>query len=222
MWNRRIITPKLITGKTEKASPVSADKVLISDSEASDILKYAQLGNLPGGSAGGMWTPALIGGAHRWEPTVATDSHTFSGLDGDSDIRYKIVSRIVGSGSTGQFFARPNDDSATNYNARVLDGWAATDLENNRYATWTGIDIGYNGDNSTQSYNEAIIYAKSGINRPALVSWVRFSDTVGQGVGHFGILWLNTSSNITSISINAPSGGYFNVGSSIELWKLAA
>lgn len=45
---------------SEKGSPVNADKVLIEDSEASGVKKYAEVGNLPGGGGGGSVIETLI------------------------------------------------------------------------------------------------------------------------------------------------------------------
>lgn len=164
---------------------------------------------------GGMWT--LV---ERWEPGSNTDSHMFSGLNGDTDRRYLIVSKVVANGSTGQYFLRPNNDSGSNYSVRVLSGYGATDLENVRYS-WTGFDIGYTGD-ANLSFNQLELYAKSGTNRMALSTFTRINSTpLTQSTGTYGGLWIDSANNITSISVNAPSGGNFGVGSCVELWKLA-
>jgi len=155
----------------------------------------------------------------RWEPSAAASSHTFAGLDGNTDRRYEIVSRVIANGTTGQYQARLNNDSGSNYKTKVFAGWNKSDLENDSL-TWTGFDIGYTGD-STQSFNTTEIWAKAGVNRIAKVHWARATDSVTQGIGICGEIWLNTTDNITSIVVAAPSGGNFGVGSCVELWKLA-
>lgn len=167
------------------------------------------------GGTGGMWT--LV---ERWEPESNTSSHTFSSLNGDTDRRYLVVSRIVANGSTGQYFARPNDDSTSGHYHVQTFTVDNTTTEFTRYTSWTGFDIGYTGD-ATSAFSEVIIDAKTGINRIGLSQFMRFTSTLSIATGKHAHIWLDTSTNITSISVNAPSGGNFGVGSCIELWKLA-
>jgi len=155
----------------------------------------------------------------RWEPSAAASSHTFAGLDGNTDRRYEIVSRVIANGTTGQYLARLNNDSGSNYKAKSFAGYSSTDMENNSQ-TWTGFDIGFTGD-STQSFNTTEVFAKTGANRIAKAHWTRAKDSVTQGIGIFGEIWLNTTDNITSMVVAAPSGGNFGVGSCVEIWKLA-
>lgn len=184
---------------------------------ANQVLKMNSGATAPewGTGSGGMWT--LV---ERWQPGSATASHTFSSLDGNTDLRYLIVSRIVGSGSTGQYFARPNDDSTSgHYHVQTMDV-TNTSTEFTRYATWTGFDIGFTGD-SDYCFSRAEIDAASGINRLCLSNYMRCTSTLTMSTGQFAQMWLDSSTNITSITVNAPSSGYFDSGSCIELWKLS-
>ena len=175
---------------------------------------YKRVQTTSGSSSGGMWT--LV---ERWEPSEAANSHTFSGLNGDSDRRYMIVSNVVANGATGQYFARLNNDAAGNYSARAFDGYGASTFENDRQ-TWTGICIGYTGD-ADQTADVAHIWAKSGRYRFCQIDSMRIASNLAQEIGRFGVVWANTADNITSLVLAAPGGGNFGVGSYVELWKLS-
>jgi len=50
-----LATTGQIAGLTEKVTPVDADLILIEDSAAANVKKKVQIGNLPGGGAGGLY-----------------------------------------------------------------------------------------------------------------------------------------------------------------------
>ena len=74
-----------ISAITEKASPVSADLILIEDSEASNAKKKVQIANLPGGGL----TSHAIGGSYHTASTLAELNTKISDatLDDSSDPR---------------------------------------------------------------------------------------------------------------------------------------
>lgn len=59
-----------IAGITQKATPVSADKLLIEDSADSDNKKYVEIGDLPGGSGGNIITVGTYAASRPVSPSV--------------------------------------------------------------------------------------------------------------------------------------------------------
>lgn len=175
------------------------------------------LTNVAGGSgSGGMWT--LV---ERWEPSENLNSHIFSNLNGNVDRRYKIVSNVVRAGSTGQYVGRLNGDESNNYPSRVFAGFGSNEIENALYV-WSGFDIAYTGD-SARSCSDVEVFAKSEGNRIAVSNTWRFTDdSTIRARGITVSQWGNKNDNITSIGVYAPSGGFFGVGSCVELWKLSS
>lgn len=85
-----------IAGITQKASPISADKLLIEDSADSDNKKYIEIGDLPGG--GGSATDYIL---IQDRKTANTDGGTFtSGADRTRDLN-TIADDTTGAVSIG-------------------------------------------------------------------------------------------------------------------------
>jgi len=78
-----------IAAATEKASPVSADLLLIEDSEASNVKKKVQVGNLPGGSgSSGLCLIAM---------PAAADFSNNSGFQTSADVGFAIPINVPAS-----------------------------------------------------------------------------------------------------------------------------
>ena len=57
----------------------------------------------------------------------AATSVILSGLDGDVDLNYRLIARVVANNSSsGYFCLRFNSDSGNNYNDQYLDGSTTT------------------------------------------------------------------------------------------------
>ena len=160
-------------------------------------------------SGGGMWT--LV---ERWEPEAAATSHTFSGLDGDSDRNYLIRAYVVkANGQTGDVFMRPNNDSGNNYHM-IYEGSSLGS------ATPSGIPLTHIEGSTTLSLSTCDFYAKSGHSRMSLGHSNRSSATTVLETFSLESLWANTTDNVTSIVVSFGTDG-FGVGTCVELWKLA-
>lgn len=78
-----------ISGVTEKASPVSADLLIIEDSAASGVKKKVQVGNLPGGS-GDSWSDPV-------DSDIVPDGNETRNIGGTSKLFDRIyTARIMG------------------------------------------------------------------------------------------------------------------------------
>jgi hypothetical protein len=96
--------------------------------------------------------------------TAATSSIEFSGLNGDTDIMYKIFARSVGNTTaTVIFIMNFNNDSSSNYGYHQIEGSGSSSssirIQNQDY-----IYFGDSSDN-TLSMQEITIYAKTGYER---------------------------------------------------------
>lgn len=162
------------------------------------------------GSGGGMWE--LV---ERWEPSEAATSHTFTGLNGNIDRQYKIKASIINaSSSAGSLLLQINDDT----NAANYKNWR-------NYS-----QIAVSGAGFHISYHEAVctlwanmdIQAKSGIYRSSITNGSRLISNGSDGSGdQSNSFWLNTTDEITSLTIYSNAANGIGVGSTVELWKLA-
>lgn len=166
----------------------------------------------------GEWT--LV---ERWEPAVAAATHLFSGLNGNVDRRYKIVARMLpGSGNNAYYYAHLQSDATiAHYQRFVIEspGTGPT-ASTSSGANETGLVLGYADPSGVMCFSETMIDAKSGVNRTYRTHVQRTAATAMQVMCFFDGLWLDTSTNITNIQVDA-GATTFGVGSYIELWKLA-
>ena len=149
----------------------------------------------------------------------ATAQISFTGLNGDLDTEYMIISFLVGdTTSTLDLFL--NGDTTASYGKQTIV------IENNvtteQRTTDSGIELNTVGTATTTadeiSLCKTIVYAKTGNERPAVVS----SGNSAQGDYVLNndkkyYVWKDTSSTITSLvfegSVNV------GVGSYIGVWK---
>jgi hypothetical protein len=155
--------------------------------------------------------------------STAATSHTFSGLDGDTDQEYRLVSRIV-NGHTPEsigVYLRPNNDTGTNYGWQYLCG-KSTIASANRYTTEVGLLLflyGITALNSS-SLSDTILYAQSGSVRTAITKVAEdISGTTVSDVLSLGTSWNNTLDNITSLTVTASQTDGLGVGTHLFLFK---
>jgi hypothetical protein len=209
----RVVLPDIIYGTVNTTIDLSN---FVSTMTGSWKIRFAQ-GTSSSGS-GGMWT--LV---ERWEPSAPATSHTFSGLNGDVDRRYKIVSNIV-SGNAGQcIFLRPNNDAVTsNYHCQVHQAYGSghsVSQESNN----TGINLSNLEAVGCVTTAEVELWAKSGINRFSMSHACRSQSggSIRYATDVYDAVWRNSSDNITSLVLAASAASSIGVGSCVELWKLA-
>jgi len=152
----------------------------------------------------------------------ATTSVTVSGLDGNTDVLYRAVVRLVdGSGLGGgtNCVIRYNNDAGANYFFQHATGYYT--------APFAG-STAFNGDliaqdnvttGSIEGFGEKLIFAKSGYVRTSLARMI--GEYASGDVNYamlLGNVWSNTADNITSMVFYSGQTNGFGVGSHIELW----
>jgi acyl-CoA thioesterase len=164
-----------------------------------------------------MWT--LV---ERWEPSTAASTKTFSGLDGNTDRRYKIVGSILapaGLTAGDVLFTYNTDTTATNYRTQRAGGYDATSHASVD-TTVQGHAL-FHATSSQVSMFDFTIFAKSGMARQ--LSGIGYFDYTGSSLQAFSKygLWNNTTDNITQIVLTFGGGNLFTSTCYIELWKLS-
>lgn len=154
------------------------------------------------------------------ELTVAATSVTISGLDGNTDVMYRLQVRQVGGAATNTIGVRPNNDSAANYGYQGVDGVGAT-AEAVRNTSQTSLLIGYSGTAlNSLSWKELFLYAKSGYIRTSISTAAsEISGTTITEIDLLGGCWNNTADNITSMVVFTSVASGLGIGTFIELWK---
>lgn len=153
---------------------------------------------------------------------TAGTTFSFTGLDGNTDVEYKFIFRIVGgNAATTLYWTSCNNDTAQNYgyNNIYASGGGAPASEVS--TTAQGLVCGITGGVGHLSMFDTTMYAKSGHGRtlsgsmqnrtiPATktISYAYFTTSV----------WSNTADNITSITVWASQTNGIGVGSYFEIW----
>jgi hypothetical protein len=152
--------------------------------------------------------------------TEAATSYTISGLDGDTDEEYMLITRFISNyAGTLTYYIRPNNDTGTNYGYQFLDvvntAIAATRATASAWlcgTTATGTGRG--------SFGENLINAKSGKVRTILTKFLRsINGLTIEGASLAGQSWNNTADNITSLVVLAGETNGIGIGSHILLFK---
>jgi hypothetical protein len=172
----------------------------------------------------GVLTPNKIEGT--WERiysntiTSATSSFSITGLEGNTDVIYRLVTRIISddvSTPTYRFYLS-NDTTDANYGRQNLQAIVSTIIapRANNY-----IFFGYADASGQINMADTLIYAKSGYNRIFLLNNVcQISGTRVRRVFICGGVWNDSSTELTSIDLTCDTAGGFGVGSNIELYRL--
>jgi hypothetical protein len=138
--------------------------------------------------------------------TSAATSVTISGLDGNTDKEYKLVTRIVNGYNGGCGYALwLNNDTGSNYPFQILYGSNAT--ASAAQSTTAKIILGNSDAINKISQSDTLIYAKSGYVRTSISKQARsISGTTVSEIMLLGQCWNNTADNITSMVIGEESG----------------
>ncbi len=155
---------------------------------------------------------------YETDVTSATTSVNITGLDGDSDLTYEIIVKIMGAPNSTNIYLRLNNDSlSTNYGYKQMNFFNCAAVSTGSNDAEGGILIGQiTTSNITQS--KITLYAKSGVNRAFNIIFGSFSGGCNYGIGYNYAWWNNSASNITSIQIQSVLSNAIGPGSHIEVW----
>lgn len=156
--------------------------------------------------------------------SAATTSLTISGLDGNTDILYKVVIKLVSNATGMHSGVLLNNDTGSNYGFQYLLG-VNTAVSSERGADAriyvgslaSGIDSGKIGK------GECLIYTKSGYVRTAIVTTAEnISTTTITSLSITGQSWNNTADNITSIVLASTMSNGYGIGTYVALYRRRA
>jgi len=154
--------------------------------------------------------------------TGAATSVTISNLTGNTDVIYRLRVRHVEGVNSSSIFLEPNGDTTTaNYGIQRLYGSdttvAAYRSTSYGYHWW----LGYAVTAGDIGYYEALIYAKSGYVRTAIIeSVIGVATTTITAIELHGSVWNNTADEITSLVINSEDANALGIGTFYVLEKL--
>jgi hypothetical protein len=153
---------------------------------------------------------------------AAASSITISGLTGNTDILYRLKTRIVAGASTAPMW-KINNDTGSNYDMQLLNINNTTinaygPYNNNKiyFDVWDGMTIGQ------IQQSEVLIYIKSGYVRTFISKVSNGIATTTIGAIEFqGGIWRNTTDEITSLVITGnPATDCLGIGTYISLERL--
>lgn len=138
--------------------------------------------------------------------TSKLSSLTISGLNGNSDVLYRIrIKAVVGyTGSIGHW--RINNDTGTNYGYQALYAYSTTIAASRATGGTTTWFMRFASVSNAGDIvlHEALLYAKSGYLRPMICKMTeKISSTTVDSHNFMGSVWNNTSDNITSLVFTA-------------------
>jgi hypothetical protein len=149
----------------------------------------------------------------------AQTAHTFSGLNGDVDEEYRLVSRVVTATGDGGINLTFNTDTGANYGIQYL---RAIDTTASAYrGVLNSFTIGNMGTTTGPNcLSDVIIYAKSGYVRTAIRKSADYiATTTVNRINMWGCSWNNTADNITQIVLTADNANGLGVGTQLLLFK---
>lgn len=164
-------------------------------------------------------TGSISTGSKHWEVifsttiSVAVSSYTISGINGNSDIQYKIDSHLKGSGVGDIAIYFNGDKGATSYT--YLNYYMSSSAMG--YTGGASAQIPYGGVGTTsQGGSTAHIFARinSTTQYPSVVFSGGYDTFFYSGCG----TWKNPGANLTSITIFQIAGG--TLTGDITLWAL--
>lgn len=170
-------------------------------------------------------TPRLDLVAESIDPTAAA-SLPITGLNGDADLIYFVLARLVKASTNGNLGLRLNNDSGANYRSVVYAFGAGTGPSTNNGASFIWMS-------STDSSQKVVpgfitlygyIFTKTGANRRAHVNAGYPSAGGGTPVIE-GMLtlgeWTNTVDNLTELDFLVDAGTIGGSGTFIRVYKVS-
>lgn len=214
VWNNSAneITSISIIASNTNGLGIGSRIILLKKSSLSSGIKIGSIDSQ--GVIYGVWDK--IG-----ETTLSStaQSYTFSNLNGNTDIIYKVIARGISNAASCHFYVRPNNDSGNNYGRQLLQG-VNTTISAVR-SVQPGMRVAYCDSSSQHTLGEMLIYAKSGYVRAGLCKRIEsVSGTTCSDINISGHSWNNTSDEITSIVIDTDIANGMAVGTHLELWRL--
>lgn len=168
------------------------------------------------GSITGAWEKI-----YENELTGATNSVTVSGLAGNTDQVYKVITKFRNNyNGTTQFYILLNNDSGANYGVQEVLGQDSTASASHFTAlTYFGQTASYTQYNL--SLTESLIYAKSGYTRTMLTNDCMDlgGTTILRAISR-GFSWDNSGDELTSMVFTTDQTDGMATGTVIEVWKL--
>jgi hypothetical protein len=209
--NGRVVMPDIIYGTVNTTVDLTN---YVSTMTGTWKIRFAQ-GTSSSGGGGGMWT--LI---KRWEPTEPSSGYTFSDLNGDTDRRYLMSAfcKLV-SGSSTDLVAYLNGDETTNYQNEQMCSYGGNIIS---LSHTNGLKLGYVDAATSGTHSSCEIQGMAAYPKVCKVDFLQSINNPSSAFIYHAYnhgLWKNTS-KITSIKVKFASGN-IDVGSYIELWKLA-
>ena len=172
-----------------------------------------KLGNVEG-DINGLWQVAHDSG----ELTSAVTSYDITGLEGDTDIEYKLICRFIDDTTVGDYKLTFNTDTGNNYGYQDIKGIDATAsaVRDTSEAYW---HIGQTSTDDYICFSETSIFSKSGVVRTGISTYAYdITGTTVTGIIKRGHFWNNTADEITQMVITAGADN-INIGSRIILLK---
>jgi len=210
------ITSLVITHKTTNGLGIGTRAILLKKVTATSGLKTGAL-QLQS-SIYGTWQKV-----YETTLTSAASSVTISGLDGNTDVLYRLTVRGRNSEIDAEisFALRLNNDSGSNYGFQALWGNNTT-IGHGNSAPRASLSLGDPTLNRS-TYSTLLLYAKSDYARAFLqLVFNSTSGTTAGGITRFGSVWNNTADNVTSLVIYeySSTANALGIGTYILLEKL--
>ena len=161
-------------------------------------------------------------GIARWTANFTPPTRAYNELDGDRDVLYKLILRMISGANSNDYYSYLNYDNGTNYGDQRLIAYGAT-INAARVTGKTQLLEALERGASTNglSLYDILFYAKSGFNKAALTSGTdRISGTTVTMVDLNGDTWSNVTDKITSWRIVSGQTSGLGIGTHVELWRL--
>jgi hypothetical protein len=148
----------------------------------------------------------------------SASSLTITGLLGDTDIEYELITRFIDDTTVGDYKLTFNADTGANYGYQDITGINADKAaaRDTSEAYW---HIGQTSTDDYHCFGITKIYAKSGYVRTGISKYAYdITGTTVTGIVLRGHAWSGTAAEITSMTIT-PTADKINVGSRIILLR---
>lgn len=152
------------------------------------------------------------------ELSSAASSYTITGLDGDNDIAYTLICRLIDDTTVGDYKLTFNTDTGSNYGYQEMKG-VSTTASATRATAQSYWGIGQTSTDDYHCFSSTTIYAKSGTIRTGVCQYAYdITGTTVTGIVQRGFVWNNSADNITQMVITATADN-INAGSRFILLK---